>query len=247
MTHDAPANQPPLISVVVPTYNERENLAVLVTAVLQAVGATPVELIVVDDASPDGTAQVAAEQASLDPRVRLVERSGKRGLASAVFDGAAEARGEWVCVMDADLSHDPEEIPSMLAKAEEGYDLVIGSRYVEGAAIVGKSVARQIAGYLLNLVARLTLQIRTRDVLTGFALCRRDLLTATPTHYSAGGFKWLLEVLATQRSVRVYEWPIVFRERERGISKAGLGEVGSFAMLCGQLFAWRVKGLLASR
>lgn len=247
MSQHAPAGQPLLLSVVVPTYNERETLPALVAAVLRAVGETPMELIVVDDASPDGTAQAAAEIASSDPRVRVIERSGKRGLGSAVFEGAARARGEWVCVMDADLSHDPEEIPGMLAKAEEGYDLVVGSRYVPGGAIIGKHPARQAASWLLNSAARHTLQIGTRDVLTGFALCRRELLTTAPTHYAAGGFKWLLELLATQRSVRVCEWPIVFRERQRGTSKAGLGEVGAFAVLCGRLIAWRIRGLVAGR
>ena len=94
---------------------------------------------------------------------------------------------------------------------------------------------------LLNTGARLVLQLRPNDVLTGYVLCRRELLTTMPTRYSAGGFKWLIELLATQRGIRVHEWPIRFRDREQGSSKANLQEVLTFAILCARLTAWRIR------
>ena len=124
----------PLLSVILPTYNERENVSVLVPRVLDILRNVPCEVIVVDDSSPDGTADTVREMGASDSRIRLLERPGKAGLASAVFAGAAEAQGRLVAVMDADLSHDPEVLPEMLARAEDGYDVVIGSRYVQGGA-----------------------------------------------------------------------------------------------------------------
>lgn len=235
----------PLLSVVIPTYNERENIARLVERILAVSGETPIDIIVVDDASPDGTAEVVEQLASADSRVRVLKRVGKQGLSGAVLAGAELASGEFVCVMDADLSHDPEEIPQMLEVAQTGYDVVVGSRYVRGSAFVGQPLFRQALSYVLNQGARALLQIRTRDILTGFALVRREVLLRTPTRYSAGGFKWLFELLATQRGLRVVEWPIVFRDRKAGSSKATVKEAITFAKLCARLLAWRVRHSLS--
>jgi dolichol-phosphate mannosyltransferase len=239
----APPDEPtnPVLSVVVPTYNERENIVRLATDILEAVADTPVEVIVVDDNSPDGTAAAVAELAATDARVRIISRDRKQGLSGAVFEGVAGSSGAYICVMDADFSHDPEEIPQMLAKAQAGYDVVVGSRYAKGAAFVGQPLTRRVISYALNLGARLLLQIGTHDVLTGYALVRRDVLAITPTRFSASGFKWLVEVLATQRGLRVCEWPILFRDREAGASKATYKEAATFAVLCARLFAWRVR------
>jgi dolichol-phosphate mannosyltransferase len=241
MAGPAADDREPLLSVVLPTYNERDNLRSLVAAVLTATSGTPIEIIVVDDNSPDGTARLAADLGAADPRVRLIERAGKQGLASAVFAGVERAVGPFVCVMDADLSHDPEEIPGMLAKAEEGYDLVVGSRFVAGSMFLGQPLSRRAISWALNLGARALLRIPTHDVLTGYTLCRREVLATMPTRYSGSGFKWLLEVLATQRPLRVYEWPIVFRDRAAGSSKAGLGQAATFAILCARLALWRLR------
>ena len=124
----------PLLSVILPTYNERENLSVLVPRLLDVLRNVPCEVIVVDDASPDGTAAAVREMAASDARVRLVERPGKAGLASAVFAGAAEARGRFVAVMDADLSHDPQLLPGMLVLAEGGCEVVISAPAMFAAA-----------------------------------------------------------------------------------------------------------------
>ncbi len=232
------------LSIVIPTYNERSSIQRLIRDVATVIGPTPVEIIVVDDASPDGTGDVVNETSVSDSRVRLVQRHHKAGLASAVFEGAAQASGEFICVMDGDLSHDPEEVPDMLAKAQQGYDVVVGSRYARGAAYLGQPWRRQAVSYAMNVGARLVLRLRTRDVLTGYAVVRRSVLMSTPTRYSAPGFKWLIEVLATNPRLRVYEWPIVFRERRAGESKAGVREAVTFAVLCAKLFAWKAKRAL---
>ena len=136
---------PPLISVVIPTRNERVTIVPLARSILGALDCTPSEVIVVDDNSPDGTAEEVAAFASTEPRVRLLSRDGKHGLASAVFHAAHAARGRFACILDADFSHDPAEIPGMLAKAQEGYDVVIGSRFVPGAANIGQPPPRRLA------------------------------------------------------------------------------------------------------
>lgn len=237
----------PVLSVIVPTYNERENIARLAGAIIEAVGDTPVEILVVDDNSPDGTAAMVAELAATDARVRVVSRERKQGLSSAVFAGVSASSGAYICIMDADFSHDPEEIPPMLAKAQAGYDVVVGSRYARGAVFVGQPLTRRVISYALNLGARLVLQIGTRDVLTGYAIVRRDVLATVPTRFSAGGFKWLVEVLATQRGLRIFEWPIVFRDRKAGTSKANYKEAVTFGLLCARLSVWRIRHALGRR
>jgi dolichol-phosphate mannosyltransferase len=232
----------PVLSVVIPTYNERDNIERLVRQLLEVCGQTTVEVIVVDDGSPDGTADVVGTMSATDARVKILSRAGKQGLSSAVYAGAAVATGKYVCVIDADFSHDPEEVPQMLAVAQQGYSVVIGSRYVKGAAFIDQPFARRAISFVLNLAARTLLQVRARDALTGFALVEREVLLATPTRYSAGGFKWLVELLATQRDLRVAEWPIIFRDRAAGSSKASAKEAIGFAVLCGRLLLWRLKG-----
>ena len=222
---------PVLLTVVVPTYNERGNVGPLTAAVFEALGDTPVEVLVVDDASPDGTGDAVAQLARDDPRIRLIRRERKQGLAGAVFAGADDARGEYVCVMDADFSHDPAHLPGMLAKAEEGYDVVIGSRFAPGAGFGQQPAARRVASVLANGWARAVLRLPQRDVLTGYVLCRRELLTEMGPRHSAGGFKWLMEMLASNRDARTYEWPIVFLARRSGSSKANAREALAFLVL----------------
>lgn len=237
----------PLLSVVIPTYNERSNIARLVESITEVLSSVSLEVVVVDDNSPDGTSRVVRELAALDPRIRLVARLGKFGLASAVFTGAEAAKGEYVCSMDADLSHDPEELPQMLAMAKDGADVVIGSRFVPGSMFVGQPLARRFISGLLNGVTRLALRLKPKDVLTGYVLCRRELITGMPTRYSARGFKFLAELLATRPGLRVAEWPIRFRERRHGRSKVGVREMKEFVKLCARLIWWQVRNARSSR
>lgn len=235
--------QQPVLSIVIPTYNERANIQRLVTQLLEVCNPTPTEVIVVDDSSPDGTAEIVETISGVDPRVSLITRASKQGLSSAVYAGAEAASGKYVCVIDADFSHDPEEVPPMLLQAQQGYSVVIGSRFVKGAAFIDQPFARRAISFVLNLGARLLLQIGANDALTGFAVVERDVLLSTPTRYSSGGFKWLVELLATQRDLRVAEWPIIFRDRTAGASKASAKEAVSFGVLCARLLSWKLKKL----
>ena len=238
---------PPLLSVVVPTYNERDNVVVLVPRVLGALHGVECEVVVVDDASPDGTADAVREFARADARVRLVSRAAKMGLSSAVFAGAEAAQGGYVCVMDGDLSHDPMELPQMLALAQEGAHVVIGSRFAPGGMLVNVSVFRRAVSAITNFLARGLNRLAAHDVLSGFVLCERRVLTDAPTRSSARGFKFLLEVLATQRELTVREWPIAFRDRRKGSSKATLREAYELTALCVHLTAWRARRLRRGR
>ncbi len=240
---DLPTN--PTVSVVLPTYNERDNVAVLVPRVLDVLGPVGVEVIVIDDSSPDGTADVARQLADSDLRVRLQVREGKLGLSSAVFVGVEMAHGSYVCVMDADLSHDPEELPDMLAMAQSGCDVVVGSRFASGGSLGSPTLVRRIVSVVTNLFARTLLGLRTKDVLTGFVLCRREVLAELPRRYSSGSFKFLLELLATRPDLTVGEWPIVFQARAAGSSKASLREGVSLALLCSRLLGVRIRRGLA--
>ena len=170
-----------------------------------------------------------------------MERPGKAGLASAVFAGAAQACGRFVAVLDADLSHDPEVLPEMLERAEDGCDVVIGSRYVRGGSFARQPLVRRLISRILNTGVRVMLMLPQHDVLTGYALCRRELLTQMPTRYSSRGFKWLLELLAVHRGLRVHESPIIFRNRYAGVSKADAREALGLAILCLRLAPRRLR------
>ena len=129
----------------------------------------------------------------------------------------------------------------MLARAEGGCDVVVGSRFAPGAGFDGQPLTRRLISLALNLGVRVLLMLPQRDVLTGYALCRREAITEMPTRYSSRGFKWLLEALATQRELRVCEWPVVFHNRYAGASKAGVGEAAALAALCARILLWRAR------
>ena len=230
---------PNLVSIVVPTLNEGHNIARLLAAVRTALDGTDFEVLVVDDASSDGTREAVSLDARQHPNVRLVQRSGKLGLSSAVLEGAARAAGSVVVMMDADFSHDPMLLPLLVQHVRSENDVVIGSRHVRGARIEGWPLYRRVGSIAMIQLVRSVFRLRARDPLSGFVAFRREVLDSLPTRFSARGFKLLLEVLATQPSLRVSEIPITFVNRTRGESKLGPGEVGEFLTLCWRLFHWR--------
>ncbi len=217
-------------------------------------------MVVVDDASPDRTAQAVEEyiQAHGDRRggvlkgaaqlgaggdrgVVVLKRPGKLGLAGAVLEGATMTLGDYVVMMDADLSHDPAVIPLMLRKLDEGYHVGGGSRDPNGASgIEGWPWRRRVASRLAIGVARLLLPLGVNDLTSGFAAFRRMYITDLPTRFSVGGFKLLLEVLAVWPNLRVAEHPIVFVDRHQGKSKFGLKEMVEFGRLCLRLWWYRL-------
>jgi dolichol-phosphate mannosyltransferase len=207
-----PVAGPRRVSVIVPTYNEAENISVLLRRILQAI--PEAEIIVVDDGSPDGTAARARQLGERHP-VKVVERTGERGLSTAVVRGLGEAQSEICVVMDADLSHPPEVIPALVKAVEEGADVAVGSRYVGGGQIEGWPLWRRLTSRAGALLARpLT---AARDPLAGFFCLRRSLLRGV--ELKPRGFKILLEILARTHADKVVEIPIRFEDRRAGASK----------------------------
>ena len=216
------------VDVVVPTYNEAENLPELAER-LFALDVSDIRIIVVDDGSPDGTAQVARTLAErYGGRIQLIERQGKQGLGTAYTDGFARALedgADYVVQMDADLSHAPEQVPAML-KALRKADVVVGSRYVSGGG-VDKSwtVSRRILSSLANFGIRVVAGLKVKDVTSGFKAFRADALSRLdPAEFRCRGFGFQSEVAhACQRlRLNVVEHPIVFVDRAEGESKMSL-------------------------
>ncbi len=207
--------------VVLPTYDERETVGAVLDGLLALPG---VDVLVVDDGSPDGTAEVVRARAEREPRVRLLERPSKAGLASAYLAGFGVALGDaydLVVEMDADLSHRPEDLPRLL-EAARGADLVIGSRYVPGGGVTNWSRARLALSRAGNLYARLLLGLPLRDATSGFRVFRRGTLEAVlerPLRSDGYAFQVELAYRAWRRGFRLRETPITFREREHGRSK----------------------------
>jgi dolichol-phosphate mannosyltransferase len=208
--------------VVIPTYNERDNVGRLVPQILAL---NPIfEVLVVDDASPDGTADVVAELARANPRVHLLRRAGKMGLGSAYVEGfgvALSLDADLVFEMDADFSHKPEYLPDLLAAIADK-DLVIGSRYVSGVNVVNWPMSRLLLSYFANLYTRVVTGLPVRDATGGFKCFRRETLlgidyaTARSDGYA---FQIELNYRAWKRGFRVAEIPIVFVDRLHGTSK----------------------------
>jgi dolichol-phosphate mannosyltransferase len=212
----------PRVLVVLPTYNEAETIA-RVLAEVAAVGPN-VHALVVDDNSPDGTAEVVAGLAESEPRIALVRRDGKLGLASAYlmgFQRALEAGYDVVVEMDADLSHRPEDLPLLLEGATR-WDLTIGSRYVPGGEVSNWSRVRLALSKAGNAYARAMLRIPVSDATSGYRAYRSDLLAALirdGVHSEGYAFQVELVYRAQRLGYRIGEVPITFREREHGHSK----------------------------
>jgi len=213
------------LSIIVPTYNEAENVRELIERVEASLKGLDFEVIVVDDSSPDGTAEIAEELGKIYGNVKVVKRPRKMGLASAVLNGMKVAKHELIAVMDADLQHPPELLPKLLEKAREGYDIVVASRYVEGGGIEEWGFWRRLISRGATLLAH-TLLPRTRgvkDPMSGFFLFKRRVVEGVELNPIS--YKLLLEVLVRGRYKSVAEIPYVFEARRRGRSKLSLKEI----------------------
>ena len=210
------------VLVVVPTYNERENLGVLLQALW--LHCPDANVLVVDDASPDGTGDLADAIAVAEPRLQVLHRAAKTGLGTAYVDGfkIAIAQGfELVVEMDADLSHRPEDLPRLL-EAASAADLVIGSRNIPGGAVVGWSAIRRMISRGGSLYTRLILSLPVHDCTSGFKCFRREALMALDLGtVRANGYGFQVEVnyLCHLAGLRIVEVPIIFPDRMRGHSK----------------------------
>jgi len=235
------AGRQPRLLLVVPTYNERGNLAALVERTFAALPSA--ELLVVDDGSPDGTAGLARELAAARPGLHLLERRGERGLGRAYVAGLARglaAGYEVVGTMDADLSHDPAYLPAMLARLAGGdgpeADVVVGSRYVPGGGTVHWGLHRRLLSRLANRFAARLLGLRLSDLTSGFRLYRAEALAAVDlAAITSTGYSFLAELLyrLDAAGARIAESPIVFVDRRQGSSKLSPVEIpkGAFHLL----------------
>lgn len=210
--------------VVLPTYDEAENLPGITGAILAALpGAT---LLVVDDNSPDGTGALADELAAADPRIRVRHRPGKAGIGRAYLDGfqvALDAGAATILQMDADWSHDPNMLPRLLEPiAVDHADLVIGSRYVRGGRVLDWGIGRRLISRLGSIFAQVVLWLRPHDLTGGFKAWRASTLAAIPFDgVHAGGYVFQIEMThrASRAGARIAEVPITFQDRRVGRSK----------------------------
>jgi dolichol-phosphate mannosyltransferase len=213
--------------VLIPTYNEKDNLPILVKDLMAITG---VSVMVLDDQSPDGTGQVADRLSTEYPgRVAVLHRSGPRGLGVSYVEGFRHAiAGDWefVCQMDADLSHDPKYLPEMRQLAADGADLVIGSRYLNGISVVNWPLRRIILSQFANFYIRTVTGLHMRDITTGYRCWRRASLAKLPLNrIVSDGYAFLLDVtfMAADAGLSIVESPIIFIERRQGASKLSGG------------------------
>lgn len=208
--------------VIIPTYNESENIRALTEAVLRV--SPDLELLIVDDNSPDGTGEIADALARENPRVHVLHRPRKMGLGSAYIEGfryALQNGYEAVVEMDADFSHDPQDIPRLLDALEEA-DLAIGSRYMNGVSVVNWPIKRLLLSYFANWYARVVTRVPVRDLTAGFKAYRREVLEAIDFgRIVSDGYAFQIEMKykAWEKGFRLREVPIIFVERRAGTSK----------------------------
>ena len=225
--------------VLVPTYNERENIPILVQDILKVPGTV---VLVLDDQSPDGTGAVADALARDYPgRVNVLHRTGQRGLGVSYLEGfqhAIKSDADYVVQMDADLSHDPKYLPDLIAMAAAGADLVIGSRYLNGISVVNWPLRRIILSSFANFYIRTVTGLGLRDITAGFRCWRRPALARLPLDkIGSEGYAFLLDVtfMAAHAGLRIEESPIIFVERRQGASKLSSG-----VMLESLLAPWKL-------
>ena len=229
------------VLIIVPTYNERENLPILLDSILAQYD---YRVLVVDDQSPDGTGAVADEYARRHPnRVEVMHRTGLRGLGRSYVDGMRHGLAggaDVICQMDADFSHDPKYLPDLVG-ATSRYDLVIGSRYLNGISVVNWPLRRVMLSAFANWYVRTITRLTVRDCTAGFRAWRRDALASMPIGgMLSEGYAFVVEMTyeAWRRGYRIGEVPIIFVERREGVSKMST-RVLAESMLMPWRLVWR--------
>lgn len=214
--------------IIVPTYNESSNIAELIAKIFSSVN--DVHLLVVDDDSPDGTAEIVENLKAAYPKLAILRRQGERGLGRAYTEGIHRALDEGfqiIGTMDADLSHDPAYLPSMLARLGQ-FDVVIGSRYIRDGGTVNWGTGRILLSWFANTFAAILLQIPAHDITSGYRLYRRQVLEwIRTTEVRSTGYSFLGELLyrAHRAGARISEHPIIFHDRTLGVSKLHRREI----------------------
>jgi len=233
--------------VCIPTYNEIENLPLIVPEILKR--DTRLSILVIDDNSPDGTGRWAENEAQKNPRVHVLHRKEKRGLGQAYIAGfhwALERDYDLILEMDADFSHNPDYLPDFLAAAEET-DLVIGSRYIKGVNVINWPIGRLLLSYYANVYTRIATGLPLRDATGGFKCYRRRVLEAIDLDaVRSNGYSFQIEMSfrAWRKGFSIKEIPIVFVDRERGSSKMSQKIVREAVWMVWRLRLWRLLGRL---
>ena len=217
--------------VIIPTYNERENIDAMIEKVFSL--PEPFELLVIDDGSPDGTASIVrARRQDFPDRLHLIERSGKQGLGTAYLTGfrwALERKFDCICEMDCDFSHNPDDLVRLVRTAAEGYDVVVGSRYVQGVNVVNWPMSRLLLSYFASMYVRLVTRMPLRDATAGFVCYTRralETIDLDAVRMKGYGFQIEMKYAAWRLGMRLKEVPIVFVERREGASKMSGGIFG---------------------
>jgi dolichol-phosphate mannosyltransferase len=224
----------------IPTYNESENILRIIDAVHGVVPA--VHIVVIDDGSPDGTAALVRERMSSDQRLHLIERSGKLGLGTAycaAFAWALERSYDVVLQMDADFSHDPNDLPRFLTAIEEGNDLVIGSRYIQGVNVINWPMSRLLLSWFANAYTRVITGMPIADATGGFKAIRASVLKLvdlSKIHSNGYAFQIEMNYRLWRAKARIKELPIIFTDRVSGVSKMSKSIVYEAAFL-----VWKLK------
>lgn len=210
----------PVVSVILPTYNEAENVPIIVEKTATALAQIPYEIIIVDDNSPDRTWQVAQRIAEQDPHVHMIRRLNERGLSSAVITGMNAARGQCLAVMDSDMQHDEAALPDLVhAIMIENYDIAIGSRGVEGGSYGDFSRKRRFISWVAASMARIILPMHVRDPMSGYFVVAREIFQECVERINPVGFKILLEFIGRNPEAKVKEVGYKFRRRIHGETK----------------------------
>jgi dolichol-phosphate mannosyltransferase len=234
----APGRPAPELTVVVPTFNERTNVPLLLARLQRTLDGIDWEVMFVDDNSPDGTAAAVRALGESDARVRCIRRIGRRGLAGACLEGMLASQARFVAVMDADLQHDETLLGAMLVRLRRGdVDLAVASRYVGAGSAAGLAGRRASYSRWSTVLARRLLHVELSDPMSGFFMLRRSAIEELAPALSSQGFKILLDIVASARgALRIAELPYVFRERQHGESKLDARTVlDFFALLLGKL------------
>lgn len=225
-----------MISVVIPTYNEKENITKLIPLMAESLSGYEYEIIVVDDNSPDHTADIV-EELSNDYPIIVLRRDRKLGLASAILHGFQNGKGNILGVIDADLQHPPRYIKEFADAINNGYDIAIGSRYVEGGRIEGWSKSRYIVSRGAIMLSKPLTNIK--DPMSGYFFIKRDVVSNIS--FSSIGYKLLLEILTKGSYDSVIEIPYTFSTRKSGNSKLGKGEYINYLNLLFDLYKFKIK------
>jgi len=223
------------VSVVVPTYDEKSNLEPLTCQIDAALKGYDYEIVVVDDNSPDGTAEEAEMLAARYP-LTVIRREHERGLGSAILRGFKEAKGNFIGVIDADLQHPPEVLAGLVEAVQGGSDIAVASRYAPGGGIDEWPGWRRVISRGATLLARPLTKVR--DPMSGCFLLRREVIESS--QFDARGYKLLLEILVKAKYALVTEVPYRFRSRQRGESKLGSKEYGRYLSLLLRLYSYRL-------